>query len=598
MGKAGAIAYVETQFQLDLLNHYDPKQQIPAVVCTPALEYALLNTQRRSLRPNAVFSDSDAYEASRQTYALTRSLCEEIDRTTCEVFGYTGPVERISTISLFYYMKMFVDHMKVRSSQILSLLEQGGYDTLMVLPSEEVKPEFSIHPYKRGTTSAIAPIMARRLGMEIVQVAPALPAPEYPPQKIIARPEAAPKAVSPCLLIDEKSYESGPVPERWKQETGGDVVNIAEVMKLAAPTAAHFEKGRQLLEALRRNPAVQALCTWQGGSLMEVADPLLACLALSYIPRQVALSETTKAFSAFAPCAMLVSSMGVCVHENARAAGMKSFVYQHGGCAVRENPLLDYVWRFDADYLLSYGPGTSSYFKSWDHGNNIVCGDTVAMPHSVGAQQLRELERKKLSGREQYGLMFISTMQAGDMIFYSHHFSDFWYWDFKRKLVSVLSEKECECAVKVHPHESADAPLKPFMEEQSIDNCEIVAAPLVDCLDKAEAFAVDSFSTCILQLCLTTKPILALAMEEFFRFNPEALELLERRVELCRSEEEFLNRLKSFPEEETFNPDRLHNREFLEAYGLGEDDPTEAAIRFIQKTLSDVGRKPVEQGRI
>lgn len=573
------VAFIETEEQFALLQREDPDELVMAVASSPMAMHLLQSGSRRHVSLNNVFDDIAARSACAKQYVRARRFCERVDELTAEVFEYAGSLERISSIALMYFLMRSFATMAVRPRQVRGVLESCKADHVVQINVPSLGPALSLSPYVQGLVTRLSAGIALQMGMTTTVMGEAGGA-ILPPESGHTVAQPAETGATPWLVIDEAGFEVGLVAEAWKEQTGGSVVSLDRVLA-SVPFEYNADLSRRLFNRLLTDETVLGAAEEQ---CPEVLEPILAFLAYAHMPRQVSIARHIEVFVPYAPGVLLVNSMASSILESARAGGLPSIVYQHGGSGVQENPCLDYVWRLGADFLLTYGPGVDRHFREWEYAHAMKKSDNLAKLKSVGSIQLQQLDSAWAGdGQPDTELMYINTTFGAESSFFSHHYTDFWYWGFQQRVLDILARKDGSTIIKVHPSEYVRSPLREYLKDIQASHCRVITDPLTQVAGRAKAYALDTLGTGLLQLCLTEKPILAMATEEFFPFDEHALELLEKRVELCRSAPEFLERLKTFPDESSWDRERLGNREFLNAYGYRKGSkPLEVAVDFLQ----------------
>ncbi|MFW5487280.1 MAG: hypothetical protein ACNI3A_02470 [Desulfovibrio sp.] len=571
------VAFIETEEQLSILEQKDRDEDILAVASSPMAMYLLEKGTRRHMVLNALFDDDSARRVCAGQYAKARSFCERVDQLSAEILEYDGPMERISSLSMMYFVMRAFASMLIRSRQVKAVLKHCRADHVVQINTPSLAPAMSSIPYVMGLTTALSPNIARELGLTTTVWGESAPRMQ-PPVQVASTARSAVKGSGPWLVIDEHSYEVGPVADVWEKETGGSVVLLDRVLA-SVPFQHSLDRSRELFHRL----VSDEILIKGGDACYEVLEPMLAYFAYIHMPRQIAIAHNTNIFRVYTPGVMLVSSMASSTLESARAGGLPSAVFQHGGSGVQENPILDYIWRLGADTLLTYGPEVDRHFNSWEYDNGITENDNLARPYAVGSIKLHQLDAASPGEiNSDADVMYINTTFGSDTSFFSHQYTDFWYWEFQQRILRTLAQKQGTNIIKVHPAEYVKSPLRAWLVDLNAGNCRVVDTPLTEVLDAAKAYVVDTLGTGILQLCLTTKPILALATENFFQFDGHALDLLEKRAELCRSPEEFAERIATFPDASSWDMTRLENRDFVNAYGYRQGtDPLEKTMKFL-----------------
>jgi hypothetical protein len=261
----------------------------------------------------------------------------------------------------------------------------------------------------------------------------------------------------------------------------------------------------------------------------------------------------------------------------AKENGIPVIVLPQGEVGSHFVPINYYIDPIVADWYLAYGPGVVEYLYS--HYPSLQ-KTMKAIP--TGAPMIDGLRRAP--GRSElcrrFGLdptrrivIYVLTTILGNQRYISYHgWSDSEYFRITKHIMSLFTAyHDIQLVLKVHPNEAHPrSPLVEYVQDQGLRNCKIVGAyPFDQMVNLADMFIMDVSTTALLQMMTTDTPIYI--FNNLFRWEPEALEALRKRVYLFDDLDAFCQQLDMDLRSGRCFERLLVDRTFLQLYGVPEE---------------------------
>jgi len=271
-----------------------------------------------------------------------------------------------------------------------------------------------------------------------------------------------------------------------------------------------------------------------------------------------------------------------------KAAGVPSFLYQHGGFV---GPCPAPVWDINdlwhADYELAYGDGTSDYFRSRRAGGNEI----RAVPISVGSTVLERLVHEHRNGASsQVGqtVMLVPNVLPGiDKHLHCASVPDVTAAQAQASLVLLAREFPKFRFLFKAFHYQLDTPAVRLASEKG-SNCRVIRyGGLLKTLGSVDAFILDFPSTALLQALATDRSVIVLVDKRFLKMDREALTLLRRRALVGETLEEFIDLARAFLSKGDLSRLKNPDDQFLKLYGTHVQDG-KSVNRALDALLSKV----------
>jgi hypothetical protein len=288
------------------------------------------------------------------------------------------------------------------------------------------------------------------------------------------------------------------------------------------------------------------------------------------------------------------------VFHGLKAAGTPAFLFQHGGfvgpCAA---PMWDINDLWHANFELSYGAGTTEYFKK----RKTAGLEIRANPITIGSPVLEELVRtqrhQSVARRDPPTVMLVpNVIPRIDKHMHCASVPDVAAAQTQASLVLLAREFPRYRFLFKAFHHQQDTPAVHLALEKG-SNCRVIRyGGLLKSLNKANIFLLDFPSTALLQVLATDRPVIVLVDKRFLRMDKQALALLRRRALVGETVEEFIQLARGFLTRGDLSPLTEPNDDFLKAYGTFRQDG-KSAQRAIAALLGQVAapvREPVFAG--
>ena len=286
------------------------------------------------------------------------------------------------------------------------------------------------------------------------------------------------------------------------------------------------------------------------------------------------------------------------VLQGARSLGIPTVTYQHGGFEGNcEFTTYDMIDLRHADYRLVYGDGVAAYLR----GRIERCVGVRAQIVTVGSARLDALQstqdRRTYMGRR-HGIAPAEPLVAYLPTSYQYDWymarQSYWgvpYFALLAQVVEILREfPRLRFVYKPFPEPILDPIIKVISAR--CPNCQVVAdASVPELLQASDACIIDIPSTALLEALLTNKPVFVFSDSRFISLRAEARTLLQKRVTLSETVEDYLRQLRIFLSQGAFQELEHADREFLRAYGTYLDDGR-SAERAMAALYNIVRSKP------
>jgi hypothetical protein len=276
------------------------------------------------------------------------------------------------------------------------------------------------------------------------------------------------------------------------------------------------------------------------------------------------------------------SSQHHALFQAARLFKIPTLTYQHGGFEGNcEYTIYDMTDLRQSDYRLVYGEGNAAYLQERKEQSAVACAKIIpvgsarldALRETLEMESDRSYVRQKLNVEESETLiLYLPTSYQYNWYMSRQAYLGVSYIELHAQVINVLREfSQLRFVYKPFPEQ----PLDPICQiiEASCPNCKVVLdMPVERLLQGSDAFILDIPSTGLLEALLTAKPILVFSDQRFIALRSEARTLLNKRVTLCETPDDFIDQLRLFLRRGDFEKLEYADREFLRAYGTFKDD--------------------------
>lgn len=392
----------------------------------------------------------------------------------------------------------------------------------------------------------------------------------------------------------------------WRR-AGGPVADLGPFLRQVMVRPVPHDPGldrepfKRFWAELRSRPSFRAWFDREGVNLLAVMEPWLERFICEGIPKRIGISRMIETeLRKRRVSVFLTPSMGTPGAAESllacRRLGIPACSVQHGGMGFYTNPIVEYGDHCGVRYALTYGPGSVEFFRkefSGQHGR----AEPVAIGNPILETLYRKFRRRKSAGEgERKRVLYIPTHLVPD--FYYHglvSYPPLWYSRLQRNIVRVAGDfPDVRFYIKPYPVEPIENPLRTFIRDQGITNARFLPAyiDMAEFLGKADLLLIDYPSTSLLKMLCTRKPMIVYFHPEYLRFSPEALELLGRRAQVCRTEEELETKLREWYARPSWPEIADPDDSFLMAFGIrGETTDTHEEVkRFVESFATGESR--------
>lgn len=283
--------------------------------------------------------------------------------------------------------------------------------------------------------------------------------------------------------------------------------------------------------------------------------------------------------------------------------GIKVCSVQHGSMGYFKIPIIKYTDYIGTDYSLTFGPGVADFFLQEFKDKSRY---DIAVPIPVGNPILNELfikcRRKPIcSNKLKRKVLYVDTNLISDFCYFGWNcYPNIWYSRLQRRLVDVFNRfQNIELYIKPYPSQCIENPLIKYINDNDINN--VIFLPhnvdMEKFLDMADLFIIDFPTTSLLKMVCTRKPIIAYYNPGYFKLSFEAQKLLEKRAELCNTEDGFFTTIEKYCKDSDWSELKNPDDEFLFRYGIcGENIDTEKMV--VDRLMDTITNQGVSDQKI
>jgi len=338
---------------------------------------------------------------------------------------------------------------------------------------------------------------------------------------------------------------------------------------------------------------------WLGVDLSSAAETRMGHWLNTVVPIiWKSLLQARSYFQAHHPDAVLTSSpwkpeqFGML--RAARSLGIPTIIFQHGAFEGScEYTIYDMTDMRHADYFFVYGDGIAAYLRERAERLNekraeIVAVGSPRLDSMMGAADGGSSVRKRLGvSTSERMVLYLPTAYQHNWYMSREAYLGPMYFQLLIRVVDLFSEfPEIRFVYKPFPDTAPD-PIARVIGER-LPNCTVVTdiSPL-ELMRAGDAIVIDLPSTALVEALLTPKPVLVLADSGFITLRPEARTMLEKRVTLAETPDDFLTKLRIFLSSENFPEPPDPDRSYLRSYGTHLDDglSAERALAALTKLI-------------
>lgn len=276
---------------------------------------------------------------------------------------------------------------------------------------------------------------------------------------------------------------------------------------------------------------------------------------------------------------LLISSCGNvasrAVATAAKEKGFKVTGFTHGGSVgIYDNPTLPFLDFAFSDEFVTYTKESMVLFQKINEKHPFLKNDRIKI-NSCNDTQFMKLEEKYKNEPLSKSIKTVMLLGYPHNQLRKPHASaglSLMHLDLEFRLINVIRDAGYDVLYKVHPDRVQE------VNDVFRDKVKVVNGYFQNYLHMADAFLFGSIRTTAFSRALcTNKPIIGFIMkDEAFKPFPEALDLLQKRCTLIKTEFDSSNRI-IFDRQELINALRQRpeqpNTEFIEKYMFPEKEP-------------------------
>ena len=391
---------------------------------------------------------------------------------------------------------------------------------------------------------------------------------------------------TPVLWVLWPGYDAVPVVSEAKRRGTFRIMEWvpADMLRHGRParrnTASIWQRVRSdrgLCEPLRQD----------GIDWMPILEPRLQYFFDRCVPETIQLAQATTDFvTSTGPVVILKANemdyRDLCVTDVALRHGVPVVMYQHGGAVgyCGRHPLMPLAhWgtgKEEGYFFLTYGNGVSAYCEQARAGYPAL----AAQPIAVGSTALEETARnhpsrgnacRRLGVNPNHAVVVYAPTGYYGHVQYPMLYRDTEYFNLQRRVVELFAKVgRHQYVVKRFPWGLVGLkdPLPDVVRSLDTPAIRVVeAVPFSEAMWAADLLVVDFPSTTLLQALVSRKPIMVLADSRHMQLSSEARALLERRVTISESADEFLAALETALLAGEFRDLPEPDESFLRSYG-------------------------------
>jgi hypothetical protein len=641
----GTVAICETEEQAEAVVTAWPNATIVAL--TPIVDAWREKNGRKDSTIEDLFDDRAVNLQGGKTIDCVESIVAEIDRLFQRRASKLECAAYLSFAGHFHYLNGIFDSLVLRSEQIAAVLARLE-PAVIVAFSTPVRQFCGITSLDRppwGLTSSLLPHFARRAGIPVEfldspRADPSifnprrdanLPLLREPPgkcnmllERLLAQVKGAfqpvyesvtdqgsaaiANEVQPTLIASLFSDVIGEIYDAWRCN-GGRVLQFGEAFPKSPDSRerSYASIGSLLFSDVESDERIGVLLSWRGVSFWPWLRDWFYHVCVVRYPQLIEWAERVRRIllveRRFSNAVILAGGWVDEHHVLARIsneAKIPTVSYHYGGylgySIIPKHERYDFA---ECDYFIVGGVGAEETFMNpapQTHWNSAV---KRARPVPTGLGWVVNTHDAQVDGARSFTpklrIMVILNALVGDCrdLGYVFH-PEISYWRFKRRVVERLL-RDPDISILIKPplttrYPQMANPLMNWIEKNPHSNIDILPdVPLAQCLDRADAFILESPSTPLIVTAATDKPIFVYIDRSLYLFQDRAWNALRRRASiLADNENDFMARLDELLHTKA-NWRTPRSRVFLNDYVTGGDDgsPTNRLSAFLLSLTSD-----------
>ena len=633
--KQRTVGLFETEAELSALLEWgnQASADLLLIALSAEADYAAEHAKLDYKTIEEFYDENELIQRGIQEYGRVQRLCDLLDSHIRECLSTHPLRDTFSTNYFFYHLKILVDTILSRVFPLSAAIDVLDPDKVISFATKSESIQNDLFFRRESLVSSIVSLLAQRFGYRVVQLPPILEGkgtskaflePGTLRQRIVQLLACVPGANAvirklrqqpmdtvasvlntpprPVLILADRYSDTEIVADHWFRRNVGSVLHLHQLLRHTNMTQRRVSDKERfglretlsvVLQKILQDSSFAALFSFDEVNFFPIFERRLRHLLLSVVPNCLEMAALLSVVLRGIPNALVLGSLFVSVEQIACAVAARNLKIpvccgQHGGLiGYADYPMAEHFSLYVSDCYLCYGEGVHTFLMqpSPSGHRSIVKRRAISMP-AVGSASLDCIttRRSHNSGATRNHLrlpeskpivVYVATNLNRDVRYFSYHlYPDIWYWRLQREVIRLCSQfSDVFLLAKFHPDNRARNPVDIWARHEGIDNCRIIRdVPFRDVLDLADLFIIDAPTTTLLQTLTTNKKAVVFSGGSFMRFDPEAAELLKRRVIFSETRERFLQDIEATLRKHDWTLPQPPNGEFLRAYGTHLDD--------------------------
>lgn len=357
------------------------------------------------------------------------------------------------------------------------------------------------------------------------------------------------------------------------------------------------QEAEKLWLELVDDPGFRRFLLWEGMDAFPTVESRLRHVFTDLLVKAAELNLQARALFAQSHVQAVVMSQVALYWQRAVCAaakdcGLRVVNLQHGMAGERLCPIVYYTECEGIDDFLTYGTGMEDFCRR--HYSRAAIPLPTGSPAldqlqaSAGSRKPDRMLRRLRLAQGKKIVVYCPTSSMGNKSYvtYSYPKSDSRYFSIQRRIVETFRDyPSLQFVVKQHVGMPRGFPLADLIQDLRMDNCRVVVEEpsFVDLLAVADLVILDSPTMTFLETLAMGRPVLV--FNDWFRWEPEALELLKRSAVYSDNLDEFIGILRGYLATGRFEEARRDGSAYLKRFGtyLGDGRSAERAAEVIEK---------------
>ena len=628
------LVFIETETQLRYVAKEYPATQV--VVMTPCADYMAQNLGIDVISIEDLCNEADLLPISEEIINTVEDMCDYADKMSQTIIKSRYANRILSLRAYFHFIKQNFDSYVIRIEQIALAIEQLSPKTVLIFeptPFRQVGLSVQDKPVL-GLTTQLVPLVAKSKGIPIVEIGlqstkverattnslPVVPSnsvswahrikniPIFLDKYLKQFRLEKPLTDAPLLLHSLYSDLGSGIVDQWTA-SGGYAFGLSEWLNKFGspnPTDQMCAQGERLWKRLSNDLSVRSLVSYKGIKLWPFFEGILEQIFRVHYPKLLAEIKLGK--KAFRSGSMALLSGGI-VGSNyifgriCHRYRIPFFSYHFSGFTGFS--ILPTHERYDlaeCDFFICGGSGAMEGLRAPPPQARWRTGVKRAVPIPTGLpwlqDEMKNYRQPRVFGNKQVRrIMVILSALVGDCRYLGYTFiPEIENSRSMFRVVKRLLEEEIEIVIKQplkNRYPQQTHPVVLWLESNEFSN--VVFADdvdLMECLNLADAFVMESPSTPLLKLATTRVPILLNVDRRYYLLVSRARELLQRRCAVFAEDmESFMLGLEEFLTIHVKNGLPVSgdvDDTFLHEFGIGSDNnSSENVVSFVREKIDN-----------